>query len=140
MHEYLTHYTKHLTSIPINIGKIQSGEWPSSVPDLAIIEGIMGVAPIKRWKMLRKKCYKVYKHYPNKDKWLEEYPPAIEWFGGMWLPGSLESDHPLMNCLIRSFRDRNGRTWFIKASPWGTDGGILSNFFATQPLLFSDEV
>ncbi len=31
--------------IPINIGKINSGNWPSSVPDLAIIEGRMGVAP-----------------------------------------------------------------------------------------------
>ena len=31
--------------IPINIGKISSGQWPSSVPDIAIIEGRMGVAP-----------------------------------------------------------------------------------------------
>src|SRR4051794_6829243 len=31
--------------IPINIGKLTSGEWPSSVPDTAIIEGRMGVSP-----------------------------------------------------------------------------------------------
>ena len=36
--------------IPINIGKINSGEWPSSVPDAAVIEGRMGVAPDETMK------------------------------------------------------------------------------------------
>ena len=31
--------------IPINLGVIEGGNWPSSVPDLVKIEGRMGVAP-----------------------------------------------------------------------------------------------
>lgn len=31
--------------IPINIGKIEGGSWPSSVPDSLILEGRYGIAP-----------------------------------------------------------------------------------------------
>ena len=31
--------------IPINIGKIEGGSWPSSVPDSLILEGRCGIAP-----------------------------------------------------------------------------------------------
>ena len=31
--------------IPINIGKMMSGNWPSSVPETTILEGRLGIAP-----------------------------------------------------------------------------------------------
>lgn len=126
--------------IPINIGKIQSGEWPSSVPDLAVIEGRMGVAPNEKMENAQKEMELCMQSLCQKDSWLQEHPPTIEWFGGRWLPGSLENDHPLMNCLTRSFIEVKQQPPVIEASPWGTDGGILSNIGATPVVVFGPGV
>ncbi len=52
--------------------------------------------------------------------------PKIEWFGGRWLPGNLSVDHPLMEVLASSYEKVTNKNPVIEASPWGTDGGILS--------------
>jgi acetylornithine deacetylase len=126
--------------IPINIGKIQSGEWPSSVPDVAIIEGRMGVAPDETMEHAQEEMMSSLQILSHQDAWLEENPPMIEWFGGRWLPGSLENDHPLMECLSRSFIDVKKQTPVIEASPWGTDGGILSTIGDTPVVVFGPGV
>jgi acetylornithine deacetylase len=126
--------------IPINIGKIQSGEWPSSVPDIAMIEGRMGVAPDETMENARKEMEDCINALSQQDSWLKEHPATIEWFGGRWLPGSLENDHPLMECLSRSFIEVKHQTPVIEASPWGTDGGILSNVGNTPVVVFGPGV
>jgi acetylornithine deacetylase len=122
--------------IPINIGKIISGEWPSSVPDKAFIEGRMGVSPdetIVAAKMSMEKCLQGLN---ERDDWFRENPLKIEWFGGRWLPGSLDHNHPLLTALKNSFREIKGEPPIIEASPWGTDGGILSTVGNTPVVVF----
>lgn len=113
--------------IPINIGKIHSGEWPSSVPDLAVIEGRMGVSPEETITVAQQEMEACLGELNIQEEWFQENPLQIEWFGGRWLPGNLNSDHPLMQTLSESFVDIKGIEPVIEASPWGTDGGILSN-------------
>ncbi|MFZ7944317.1 peptidase [Neobacillus sp. 19] len=122
--------------IPINIGKIKSGEWPSSVPDSAIIEGRMGVSPEEMIQSAQVEMENCLRELCAQDGWLRENPLKIEWFGARWLPGSLESDHPLMNVLMRSFMEVKGEPPVVEASPWGTDGGILSTVGNTPVVVF----
>ncbi|WP_066061320.1 peptidase [Neobacillus soli] len=122
--------------IPINIGKITSGEWPSSVPDTAIIEGRMGVGPEETMKSAQLEMETSLRELAEQDEWLRENPPKIEWFGGRWIPGSLESEHPLMYELTKCFLEVKGVNPVIEASPWGTDGGILSNVGNTPAVIF----
>jgi acetylornithine deacetylase len=122
--------------IPINIGKITSGEWPSSVPDKAIIEGRMGVAPEETISQAKMKMVKCLQGLNERDDWFRQNPLEIEWFGGRWLPGSLEIDHPLLTVLSESFADIRGEAPVIEASPWGTDGGILSTVGNTPVVVF----
>jgi acetylornithine deacetylase len=126
--------------IPINIGKIHSGEWPSSVPDIATIEGRMGVAPDETMENAQKEMEDCLQTLCQEDSWLKEHPPTIEWFGGRWLPGSLDNDHPLMACITRSFIEVKHIPPVIEASPWGTDGGILSNVGSTPVVVFGPGV
>ena len=79
---------------------------------------------------------KFLKALSDGDDWLQKHPLKLEWFGGRWQPGSLESDHPLMNELIKSFIDVKGEQPVIEASPWGTDGGILSTVGHTPVVVF----
>ncbi|MFF2450457.1 peptidase [Neobacillus sp. NPDC058068] len=122
--------------IPINIGKITSGEWPSSVPDTAIIEGRMGVSPEETIEAAQQEMETALQEWNQQDEWFRENPLQIEWFGGRWLPGNLESDHPLMNALTGSFSEVLGFSPVIEASPWGTDGGILSTVGNTPVVVF----
>ncbi|MCM3568822.1 peptidase [Neobacillus mesonae] len=126
--------------IPINIGKISSGEWPSSVPDVAVIEGRMGVAPDENMEEAQLEMESCIQELNEQDAWLKDNPIKIEWFGARWLPGSLQNDHPLMNDLVNSFIEIKGKEPVIEASPWGTDGGILSNVGHTPTVVFGPGV
>lgn len=122
--------------IPINIGKIRSGEWPSSVPDTAVIEGRMGVSPAETIEEAQLEMANCLRELNESDEWFKKNPLQIEWFGGRWLPGSLEEDHPLMRELAKSFIEIKGESPVIEASPWGTDGGILSTIGNTPVVVF----
>jgi acetylornithine deacetylase len=126
--------------IPINIGKINSGQWPSSVPDLATIEGRMGVSPDETIMEAQKEMESCLRELNEQDEWFQNHPLQIEWFGGRWLPGKLNSDHPLMKSISESFLELKGTEPNIEASPWGTDGGILSNIGNTPVVVFGPGV
>ncbi len=126
--------------IPINIGKIQAGDWPSSVPDLAIIEGRMGVAPNETQEEAKKEMAEALSQISNTDSWLEENNPVLEWFGASWLPGDLDPEHELIKVLSESYKGVKDREPLIEASPWATDGGILSKVGGIPVVVFGPGV
>jgi acetylornithine deacetylase len=126
--------------IPINIGKIHAGDWPSSVPDLAIIEGRMGVAPHETQGEARDEMYEAIVDVCNADPWLKENIPLLEWFGASWLPGDLDPEHELIQVLTESFIDVKEQSPLIEASPWATDGGILSKVGGVPVVVFGPGV
>ncbi|WP_175991300.1 peptidase [Bacillus sp. Marseille-Q1617] len=119
-------YDKVPIPLPINIGKIESGKWPSSVPDLAVIEGRVGVAPWEAMERVEKEFVQCLSRLGEDDPWFKDHPVEIEWFGGRWQPSDLSPQHPIMNHLEKSFKKVMTTAPVIEASPWGTDGGILS--------------
>ncbi|WCK54969.1 peptidase [Aneurinibacillus sp. Ricciae_BoGa-3] len=124
--------------IPINIGTIEGGEWPSSVPDRVELKGRMGVAPEEEMGDAKQMLAEALAGI--KDEWLLQNPPEIEWFGAQWLPGAVEQDHALMNALVDSYRNILGEEPVIEASPWGTDGGLLAKTAGTPAIVFGPGV
>ncbi|MGD6847595.1 peptidase [Rossellomorea aquimaris] len=112
--------------LPINIGRIESGKWPSSVPDLAIIEGRVGVGPWESLQQVEKEVEDALSKMDKVDSWFDRHPVEIEWFGGRWQPGDLSCEHELVEKLSYHANEVLETTPIIEASPWGTDGGILS--------------
>ncbi|MFS0863242.1 peptidase [Fredinandcohnia sp. 179-A 10B2 NHS] len=112
--------------VPINIGKISGGTWPSSVPDLVTIEGRMGVAPEETIENAKAEMKQWLEKLPEIDSWFHEYPARLEWFGARWVPGTIDIDHELMNLLTTSYKQVKKVEPIIEASPWGTDGGLLT--------------
>lgn len=126
--------------IPINIGKISSGSWPSSVPDLAIIEGRMGVAPDEIMEHAKQEMEQALQEISARDSWLKENPPVVEWFGARWLPGDLEVSHDLVKVLSDSYTEIKSTSPIIEASPWATDGGILNKVGGVPVVVFGPGV
>lgn len=126
--------------IPINLGKISGGTWPSSVPDLVQLEGRMGVSPEETMEDAKAEMEEWIKKLEERDAWFQKYPPKLEWFGARWLPGSIDTEHELMNTLVTNFRDVLHKEPVVEASPWGTDGGLLTAVGETPTIVFGPGV
>ncbi|MCA1010457.1 peptidase [Halobacillus halophilus] len=126
--------------IPINVGKIEGGDWPSSVSDLVKIEGRMGISPEETSENAKAEMENWLQRLKDKDPWFEEHPTTLEWFGARWLPGAMEQEHPFMNALVGEYRNVLGEDPVIEASPWGTDGGLLTEAGETPSLVFGPGV
>ncbi|MDN4523239.1 peptidase [Fictibacillus fluitans] len=131
-------YEKIPIPVPINLGKISGGDWPSSVPDCIVIEGRIGVAPDETLEQVKKEFED--RMSSIQDEWLTGHPPRVEWFGAQWLPGAIDTEHELMQLLKKRFRDISGNEPVIEASPWGTDGGLLTAVGQTPSIVFGPGV
>ena len=120
--------------IPINVGTIEGGNWPSSVPDQVEFTGRMGVSPDEELVDAQQELYHAISSI--EDEWLKEYPPDLQWYGARWHPGSLPSHHPFAETLMNSFREVVGIDPIVQASPWGTDGGLLNKVGGIPVLIF----
>ncbi len=133
-------YNKIPIPIPINIGKIEGGDWPSSVADLVKIEGRMGVAPDEPIEDAKEEMEKWINRLVEKDLWFKRHPVKLEWFGARWLPSSIEVDHPLVHSLSNNYLTVLNQSPIIEASPWGTDGGLLTELGDTPSIIFGPGV
>lgn len=125
---------------PINIGVCKTGNWPSSVPDLTILEGRFGVSPYETMEEAKKVLEKKIAALNENHDWFREKPVELEWFGARWLPGRLELDHPLMKTVSENYRFVKNDEPIVEASPWGTDGGILSTVAHIPVVVFGPGV
>ncbi len=112
--------------VPINMGKIQGGSWPSSVADLVTIEGRIGVAPDEEMNAVRMELTACLADVSRQDPWLNEHPAKVEFFGAQWVPNSLDAKHTFAEVVRGAFSEVYNKPVIVEASPWGTDGGLLS--------------
>jgi acetylornithine deacetylase len=129
-------YANNPIPIPINLGVIQGGNWPSSVPDTVKLEGRMGVAPEEKLQDAKVEMLRWLEQLKEVDPWFAEHPPELQWFGAQWVPGSVDPEHPLMQVLMQQFRAVKQDEPVIEASPWGTDGGLLTQLGDTPCIVF----
>ncbi|MGP4079684.1 peptidase [Pseudalkalibacillus sp. R45] len=131
-------YAKTPIPLPINIGKIEGGSWPSSVPDEILIEGRVGIGPQETLEDVKAEFEEAMSKID--DEWFGKYPVQIEWFGAQWLPGSIDVEHELMGILQERYQEVLGTAPEIEASPWGTDGGLLTHVGNTPSIVFGPGV
>jgi len=118
-------YEKLPIPLPINVGTIHGGTWPSSVPDLVTLEGRIGVGPEESIEAAKQELRDCISRLPAVDPWFESHPAKLEFFGAQWLPNSVGAAHPIVSTIEENYRQLFGKPLKIEASPWGTDAGIL---------------
>jgi acetylornithine deacetylase len=109
----------------INVGRFVAGDWPSSVPGEAILEGRMGVSPDESISQAREEFENSIMEAALTDKWLSINVPETEWFGSCWVGGSIKKDHQLTNLIATNYRNTTQHETMIQGAPWATDAGIL---------------
>ncbi|KGA95577.1 acetylornithine deacetylase [Alkalihalobacillus alcalophilus ATCC 27647 = CGMCC 1.3604] len=112
--------------IPINIGKMNGGDWPSSVPDEVMIEGRYGVSFDETMEEAKEEFERMLSSSMFMDSWFKDHPVSIEWFGARWMPGSITLEDPFLEQFKTSIKKISGKSARLEAAPWGTDAGLLS--------------
>jgi acetylornithine deacetylase len=104
---------------PIEVGTVRAGDWASSVPDLLVAEGRLGVRldedPAEARLALEGAIAGI--GHP----WLREHPPAVTWPGGQFASGRLPAGHELLDQVAAAVADVTGTRPAETAAPYGSD-------------------
>jgi acetylornithine deacetylase len=113
---------EHLENkVPINVGIVRVGEWPSSVPESLVAEGRAGLIPGEEIGPFRKLVSERIRSVAEKDPWLREHPPKLEWFGGQFAPAEVPADAPICAAVGRAHERVTGRQPQVEGVPYGAD-------------------
>ena len=100
----------------VSVGTVRAGDWPSSVPDLLVAEGRLGVAlgedPAEARAAL--------------EEALSSLPVEVQWFGGQFAPGAVEVDSPLVQQVSAAHAAVHGRAPDVIGAPYGSDLRLLT--------------
>jgi acetylornithine deacetylase len=118
---------KHLTlPYPLSVGTLRAGDWASSVPDLVVAEGRLGVALGESVQSARLELERLVAEVCAADHWLADHPVQVDWFGGQFASSVLEDDSPLLPLVAGAHRRVTGRSPAVLGAPWGSDIRLLS--------------
>lgn len=110
---------------PLSIGTVRAGDWASTVPDLLIAEGRLGVALGETPGQARGALEEALAGLCDLDPWFAEHPVEIEWWGGQFASGRTDPEHPV----VRGLGEVASRIWHrrpeVYAAPYGSDLRLL---------------
>ena len=80
---------------PLSVGRIHAGEWSSTVPDLAVVEGRFGLRIEEDPAAARRELEEAVRDAAATVPFLRDHPPVISWPGGQFAGGRLPAGHRL---------------------------------------------
>lgn len=106
---------------PISIGTVRTGDWASSVPDLLVAEGRLGVQIDETPEAARAELEAEVAAVCATDPWLRDHPVEVAWTGGQFGPGRIATSDPLVDQVAEAIRSVEGRDTALAAAPYGSD-------------------
>jgi acetylornithine deacetylase len=106
---------------PISIGMVHAGDWSSSVPDLLVAEGRLGVRLDEEPAAARAALERAVAGVSARDAWLRDHPVEVRWTGGQFASGRLDVAHPLVDEVRSAIGLVEQRTVALGAAPYGSD-------------------
>ena len=117
-------------------GRVRGGDWPSSEADWLELEGRYGVAPGEDLDAARAELEDAVAAAARTDEWLASHPPTVEWWGGQFLPGRTDADHPIVSTVGDALRDAAGREAAVRGMPYGCDLGLMDRVGGIPTVVF----
>jgi acetylornithine deacetylase len=115
MREYPTPY-------PLVIGRVQAGDWSSSVPDRLVAEGRLGLRIDEDPAAARAELEYWIGVVAEGDPYLRDHPPVVTWSGGQFAGGRLPVGHPLADVVAGAHADvSGGGALRERGAPYGSD-------------------
>ncbi|MFC3576975.1 ArgE/DapE family deacylase [Streptomyces yaanensis] len=106
----------------LSVGTVRSGDWASSVPDLLVAEGRLGVRLDEDPAAARADLERCVARACAADPWLRTHPAVVTWPGGQFASGRLPVGHPLRNTVATAHADATGGPRLReRGAPYGSD-------------------
>jgi acetylornithine deacetylase len=101
---------------PVSVGRVEAGEWSSSVPDRLVFEGRVGVRVGEEPAAARAAFEAAVRAADD-----EQPPIEIAWTGGAFAPGETDPAHPWVARVRDAVRAERGGDAPVAGVPWGAD-------------------
>lgn len=111
---------------PLSIGTVHAGDWASTVPDLLIAEGRLGVALDESMEQARAALEEAVVRACESDPWLRDHPVTVEWWGGQFASGRTDDDAEIAMLLRNSHLKATGSEPETYGGPYGSDLRLLT--------------
>lgn len=106
---------------PLSIGVVRAGDWPSTVPDLLVAEGRVGVLPDEPVTVAGSALEEAVAAGCAADPWLAEHPARVSWPGGVFASGRLPDGDPLLADVAGAVADAGSARPAARGAPYGSD-------------------
>src|SRR5215210_8787483 len=121
-------YDGMTNKVPINIGLVRAGNWASTVPESLIAEGRVGLIPGEEVEPFKDLVSERIATVAERDPWLREHPPELEWFGSQFAPAEVEPDAPICEALKKAHEQVTGEAPPVEGVPYGADMRLFIRF------------
>lgn len=111
---------------PLSVGTLRAGDWPSSVPELLVAEGRLGVALGEDVDAARAALEACIAEVCASDPWLSANPVRVEWFGGQFASGSVPASSPVARLVSRTHARLHGSPPAVHGVPYGSDLRLMT--------------
>jgi acetylornithine deacetylase len=105
----------------LSIGRVQAGDWASSVPDRLIAEGRYGVRLGEPVHLARAAFEERVEKICAAEPWLAEHPVRVSWTGGAFASGQLPPGHALLPAMQEAVADAGAARPPERALAGGSD-------------------
>lgn len=111
---------------PLSIGQVRAGDWASTVPDLLVAEGRLGVALGEPVEAARRALEEAVAEACADDPWLAAHPVTVQWWGGQFASGRVPAESDLPDLVARAHASAGGGPQARWAAPYGSDLRLLT--------------
>jgi acetylornithine deacetylase len=118
------------------IGKVQAGTWASSEAESLLAEGRYGLAIGEDILAAQRQFEATVARAAERDPWLREHPPLVEWWGGRFEPAAIPADDPIALGVASAFGDVTGGAARLEGMTYGADMRLLVNVGGTPTVMF----
>ncbi|MGQ0797417.1 MAG: ArgE/DapE family deacylase [Methanobacteriota archaeon] len=129
-------YARYRTPYALSVGRLDAGDWPSTVPERLTFEGRYGVAVGEDVGEARRAFERRLEAAAQRDPWLRDHPPTLEWWGGQFAPASVPPDHPIVRTVSGAHADATGEAATLEGMTYGSDMRLLVHVGETPTVLY----
>jgi acetylornithine deacetylase len=129
-------FQKNELIAPISVGKVQAGDWPSTVPESLVAEGRFGVLPGEKIDDARQEFERAIQRAALSDPWLGEHLPRVEWFEGQFEPADTPVDAPIVSALSEAHSEICAASPSVHGVPYGSDLRFFTNHAGMHAVLY----
>jgi len=128
----------HRYPIPyaLSVGRMRAGSWSSTVPDELECEGRLGVPIGMASTEARRQFVAAIADSAQRDPWLSEHPPQIEWYGGQFDAVEVDPELPAFAALKAAHVEEFGVAPEPEGAPYGSDMRLLVHEAETPAVLY----